>query len=189
MPRCQSECLPTVTTSFTTLAHQNLECAAPRVVPCHAQNLTNQGSGRVMHDELFVVDGERIESDAGTVRSNTADLRTAFFVKRSRHHHCNRQTFQPSTRTSTSLGQRSLTRRRGPPSGQEMLGQLWVVVVHIVGTPCFIVLVRFWHRSPSSACAHLLLPNCAVWPPCLDCPNYAVVCVVDEFHGEVLRKL
>ena len=26
-----------------------------------------------------------------------------------------------------------------------MLGQLWVVVIH-VGTPCFIVLVMFWHR-------------------------------------------
>ena len=25
-------------------------------------------------------------------------------------------------------------------------GQLWVVAVHIVGTPCFIVLVKFWHR-------------------------------------------
>ena len=28
-----------------------------------------------------------------------------------------------------------------------MLGQLWVVVVHIVATPCFIVLVMFWHRT------------------------------------------
>ena len=44
------------------------------------------------------------------------------------------------------LWQRSSTRRRGPTSSQEMLGQLWVVVVHIVATPCSIVLVMFWHR-------------------------------------------
>ena len=130
-----------VTTSLTTLAHKNHECEAPRVVPCHAQNLTTQGSGRVMHDELFL---EKRECDAGTV---LMIFRKAFFVKRSRPHHCHRLTSQPSVHTNTSLGQRSLTRLRGPTSSQEMLGQLWVVVVHIVATPCFIVLVMFWHRS------------------------------------------
>ena len=62
-------------------------------------------------------------------------------------HNCHRLTSHPSTRTNMSLGQRSSTRRRGPTSSQEMLGQFWVVVVHIVATPCFIVLVKFWHHS------------------------------------------
>ena len=77
------------------------QCEAPREVPCHAQNLTTQGGGRVTHDEMFLVDGEKTECDAGTVRSNAADLRTAFFVKHSRHHHCHRLTSGPSTGTST----------------------------------------------------------------------------------------
>ena len=42
----------------------------------------------------------------------------------------------------------------------------------------------------SSACAHLLLPNCAVWPPWSDCPpSSAVVSVVVELRWEVLGKL
>ena len=70
----------------------------------------------------------------------------SIFVKRSRPHHCHRLTSQLSTHTNTSLGQRSLTRWRGPTSSQEMLGQLWAVVVHIVATPCFIYSSKFWHR-------------------------------------------
>ena len=55
-----------VTSSATTLARKNHECEAPRVVPCHAQNLTTQGSGPVMNDEILLADCER-ECDAGTV--------------------------------------------------------------------------------------------------------------------------
>ena len=39
------------------------ECEAPRVVPCNAQNLTTQSSGRVMHDDLPLADCEKRESD------------------------------------------------------------------------------------------------------------------------------
>ena len=69
----------------------------------------------------------------------------SIFVKRSRPHLCHRLTSQPSTHTNTSLGQRSLTRRRGPASSQERLGRRWAVVVHNAATPCFIVFVKFWH--------------------------------------------
>ena len=74
MQRGKSYCLPIVTASLTTLAHKNHECEALRVVPCHAQNLTTQDSGRVMHDELFLVDCEKRESDAGTVLMICAKL-------------------------------------------------------------------------------------------------------------------
>ena len=53
MQRGTSYCLTIVTISPTTLAHKNHECEAPRIVPCHAQNLTTQGSGLVMLDEMF----------------------------------------------------------------------------------------------------------------------------------------
>ena len=59
----------------------------------------------------------------------------SIFVKRSRPHHFHRLTSQPATHTRTSLGQTSLTRRRSPTSSQQILGQLWAVVVHIVATP------------------------------------------------------
>ena len=41
----------------------------------------------------------------------------------------------------------------------------------------------------SSSCAHLLLSNCAVWPPWSVCPSSAVVSVVVEVHWGVLGKL
>ena len=41
----------------------------------------------------------------------------------------------------------------------------------------------------SSACAHLLLPNCAVWLPWSDCPSSALVSVVVELHWQVLGEL
>ena len=72
------------------------------------------------------------------------DFVQSIFVKCSRPHHCHRLTFQPSTHANTSLGQRSLTRRRGPISSLEKLGELLAVVVHIV-------LVKFWHLSLSSS--------------------------------------
>ena len=144
--RCKevkANCFRIVTASLSALAPKNQECEVPRMVPCHAQNLSRQGCARVMHHEPCLVDCEKKECDAGTVLLIFAK---PFFVKRSRHHHCHCLTSQPSTHSNTSLGQRSLTRRRGPTSSQEMLCQLWVVVVHIVGTPCFIVLVKFWHH-------------------------------------------
>ena len=158
--RCKdvkANCFRIVTTSLSALAPKNQECEVPRMVPCHAQNLSRQGCGRVMHHEPCLVDCEKKECDAGTVLLIFAK---PFFVKRSRHHHCHCLTSQPSTHSITSLGQRSLTRRRGPTSSQEMLGQLWVVVVHIVGTPCFIVLVKFWHHPRALRVVGLLKLCC-----------------------------
>ena len=68
--RCKevkANCFPIVTTSLSALAHKNQEREVPRVVPCHAQNLSRQGCARVMHHELCLVDCEKKECDAGTV--------------------------------------------------------------------------------------------------------------------------
>ena len=117
----------------------------------------------------------------------------SIFVKRSRLHHCHRLTSQLTTHTNTSLGQRSLTRRRGPRNSQEILGQLWAVVVphrcHAIFHRTRQVLAPF----VSSASAHLLLPNCAVWPPCspqwfvdfLRCPAQVLQRIRCGFHRNI----
>ena len=90
--------------------------------------------------KCFLDDCEKKECDAGTVL-------TIFAM-----HFCHALTSSPLPSSDIPAfdayehGQRSLTRRRGPTSSQELLGQLWAVVIQIVASPCFILLVKFWHR-------------------------------------------
>ena len=100
----------------------------------------------------------------------------SIFAKRSRPHHCHRPTSQPSTHTNTSLGQRSLTRRRSPTSSQEILGQLWAVVVHIVAasfliaTVCELCMCTSAASQPCCLAAVVGVPKfccgfCCCWAP------------------------
>ena len=118
----------------------------------------------------------------------------SIFVKHSRPHHCHRLTSQLSSQTNTSLCQRSSSRRRGPTSSQEMFVLLSQRPALGRGRPHR--RHSMFHRSrqvlapfASSACAHLLLPNCAVWPSWSDCPSSAVVSVVRAPLGSSRQTL
>ena len=182
MQRSKSCCLSIVTTSPTTLAHKNHECEAPRVVPCHAQNLTTQSSGRVTHDELFLADREKRECGAGTV--------LMIFGK----HFCQALTSSPLPSSDipafdayqhvsgSDIFDSSARSNKQSRSAWSALGRGRPHRRHSMSHRVRQVLAPF----ASSACAHLLLPSCAVWPPWSDCPSSAVVSVVVELHWEVL---
>ena len=146
MERGDSYCFTIVTTSFTTKRHKNHESEAPRVVPCHAQNLTTHGSGRVVRNELFLVDCEKRACDAVTVliifakhlcRALTSSpLPSSDIPAFDAHQHVSGSEIFDSSARSNKWA------RNGWPS----LGRARQVLA----------------PPQISACAQLLLPNCAV---------------------------